>query len=37
MVAELRGWTPSRIASELRMEPRQIADAWGEKASDYAY
>lgn len=37
MVAELRGWTPSRIASELRMEPRQIADAWSEKASDYAY
>jgi DNA polymerase II small subunit len=33
---ELRGWTPTRVADELRLEPRQIADAWSASAADYA-
>jgi DNA polymerase II small subunit/DNA polymerase delta subunit B len=33
---ELRGWTPTRIADELRLEPLQIADAWSASAADYA-
>ncbi|MHA1290629.1 MAG: metallophosphoesterase [Candidatus Thorarchaeota archaeon] len=34
---EIRGWNPIRIHEELKLEPRQIADAWSAKASDYAY
>ena len=34
---EIRGWNPTRIHNELKIEPRQIADAWSAKATDYAY
>ena len=33
---EIRGWHPTRIADELRMDPTQIAGAWTASAADYA-